>query len=114
MALVHAGFSIADFGGDRWFVLWNDLDAKSTTASFASVLFVMLLVLWVAADSRDHPQIVRPFDYGLLLYIFWLPYLPYYLWRTRGPLGLLMFAGFLILLSLGWIVQIGMYLVRAA
>ena len=93
---------------------WFDVGTDSNTALFASYINVILLVLWVDADSRGRPQIARPFDYGFLLYLFWLPYLPYYLWRTRGLLGLLMFAGFLILLFLDWIVLVGAYFIRAA
>lgn len=84
------------------------------TASLADILFLILLVLLVDNDSKNYPQITRPFDYGFFLYIFWLPYLPYYLWRTRGPLGLLMFAGFIILLFLGWLIQLGIYMANAA
>jgi hypothetical protein len=92
---------------------WFDAAAAPNTDLFADFIKVGLLVLWVDADSKSRQQITRPFDYGFLLFLFWLPYLPYYFWRTRGPLGLLLFAGFLILLWLGWLVQVGVYLIRA-
>jgi hypothetical protein len=93
---------------------WLNVGETSTTVSLSYYLYVILLVLWLDTDSKDHLQITKSFDYGFLVYLFWLPYLPYYLWRTRGPLGLLMFAGFLILLLLGWLIQIGIYMVRVA
>ena len=93
---------------------WFNVDAEPATVSLAELLYIILLVLWVDADSKDHPQITRPFDYGFFVYLFWLPYLPYYLWRTRGPLGLLMFSGLLALFLLGWLVQMSIYLARAA
>jgi hypothetical protein len=93
---------------------WFNVDLEPATVSLAKLLNIILLILWVDADSKDYPQITRPFDYGFLLYLFRLPYLPYYLWRTRGFSGLLMFAGFLSLLLLGWLIQVGIYVVRAA
>jgi hypothetical protein len=92
---------------------WFNPDEGTTTESLADLVTLILLALWIDADSRDHPQIARPYDYGFLVYVFWLPYLPYYLCRTRGPLGLLMFAGFLILMLLGSLVQLGIYMARA-
>jgi hypothetical protein len=79
------------------------------TADLASTLSVFLLALWINADSKDHPQVRRSFDFGFLVLMFWLPYLPYYLWRTRGPVGLSMFAGFVALLSMGFFVQLMIY-----
>jgi hypothetical protein len=79
------------------------------TAALAGVLFPFLLVLWVDVDSKDHRQVERSFDYGFLVLIFLLPYLPYYLWRTRGAAGLLMCAGFLGLFLMGFLVQLLIY-----
>jgi hypothetical protein len=93
---------------------WFNVEANPSTASLTEFLKIILLVLWVDADSKNYPQITKPFDYGFLVYLFWVPYLPYYLWRTRGPLGLLMFSGLLALFLLGWLVQMSIYLARAA
>ena len=76
------------------------------TADVAGILSPFLLVLWVDADSRDHRQLGRSFDYGFLVLMFLLPYFPYYLWRTRGAAGLLMCAGFLGLFLMGFFVQL--------
>jgi hypothetical protein len=86
------------------------IPASSTAAG---VLSVFLIVLWLDADSKSHPQVARCFDYGFLVVMFWLPYLPYYLWRTRGAAGLLMYAGFLGLLSMGFLVQWLIYYLQA-
>lgn len=93
---------------------WFDIYEYPYTACFSYYSYIVFLVLWVNADSKERPQIVRPFDYGLLLYLFWLPYLPYYLWRTRGGLGLLMLAGFLLLFVLGPLTVLGVSIVRGA
>jgi len=79
------------------------------TAALAVVLSPLLLALWVDVDSRDHRQVGRSFDYGLLVLVFLVPYLPYYLWRTRGAAGLLMCAGFLGLFLMGFLVQLLIY-----
>jgi hypothetical protein len=79
------------------------------TAVLASVLSPLLLVFWVDVDSKDHPQVGRSFDYGFLVLIFLLPYLPYYLWRTRGAAGLLICTGFLGLVLMGFLVQLLIY-----
>ena len=55
------------------------ITSMPVTADLAGILSVFLLVLWIEADSKDHPQVERCFDYGSLLLVFWLPYLPYYL-----------------------------------
>jgi hypothetical protein len=79
------------------------------TAVLANVLSVFLIALWIDTDSKDHPQVGRSFDYGYLVLIFWVPYLPYYLWRTRGADGLFMLAGFLGLFLMGYFVQLLIY-----
>ena len=79
------------------------------TAALAVVLSPLLLAFWVDVDSRDHRQVGRSFDYGFLVLVFLVPYLPYYLWRTRGAAGLLMCAGFLGLFLMGFLVQLLIY-----
>lgn len=71
---------------------------------FASLVLLILAVLWVDADSRQQPRIYRPFEFGYLVWLFWLPYLPYYFWRTRGPLGLVQCAGLVGLVVAGYVV----------
>jgi len=88
---------------------WRGIYARPVTATFADALLALLVILWIVADQRDHPQVERPFDYGFLLWVFWLPYLPYYLWRTRRVAGLWMLAGFLGLFSLGFFVQLAIW-----
>ena len=88
---------------------WRGIYARPVTPAVADILLALLLIMWVAVDQRDHPQVERPFDYGFLLWVFWLPYLPYYLWRTRRFAGLWMFAGFLGLFSLGFLVQLAIW-----
>jgi hypothetical protein len=71
--------------------------------------FAILLVLWTVEDSRARSVIYKPFDFGFLVLFFWLPYLPYYLWRTRRGMGILMFLGFVTLYLLGTLSQLVVY-----
>ena len=108
LIVLLVGVSIISALFDGLFYLRGVLSPPDT-ATLASTLSVFLLALWIDVDSKDHPQIGRPFDFGFFLLIFWLPYLPYYLWRTRGPVGLFMFAGFVGMLSMGLLVQLMIY-----
>ncbi|MCP3439909.1 hypothetical protein [Bradyrhizobium sp. CCGUVB14] len=84
---------------------------KPVSSLLAGYVAGILLVMWILADRKDHPQVGRSFDDGFLLLVFWVPYLPYYLWRTRRGTGLWMCAGFLGLFSLGFLVQLAIWAV---
>lgn len=91
---------------------WHGLQVRGGAALLWPLVFLVLLVAWVDADSKDYPQIYRPFEYGYLVFLFWLPYLPYYLWRTRGVVGVFVLGGFIGLFMLGTLVQWFIYAVR--
>jgi hypothetical protein len=88
---------------------WTGVASTPATAVLASVLSAFLIAWWVDTDSKDHPQVGRCFDYGFLVLTLCVPYLPYYLWRTRGAGGLFMLAGFLGLFLMGFFVQLLIY-----
>jgi len=89
---------------------WRGGDAASVASTLWPSVFAVLLVLWLEQDSRARPGIYRPFEFGYLLLFLWLPYLPYYLWRTRGKRGLAMLVGIFVLAFLSqllvWIVYV--------
>jgi len=92
---------------------WHNSQDTQDLLSIWQLLFVLVVALWVDADSKGYPQIYRPHEYGYLVLLYWIPYLPYYLWRTRGPtMGLLMLGGFVGLLFLGYLVQWVLYVAR--
>ena len=91
---------------------WFDVEPMGSVRSVWNFVFVILLVLWVDADSKDYPQIYRPFEYGYLVLLLWILYLPYYLWRTRGCSGLLLLGGLVTLYSLGYLLQWAIYVAR--
>jgi hypothetical protein len=57
------------------------------------MLLPMIFVLWAAEDSRRYPAICRPFDWKFFAFIFWMPYMPYYLWKTHGLKGVALAIG---------------------
>jgi hypothetical protein len=87
----------------------HGIASTPATNDVAGFLSAFLLVLWIDADSRDHPQVERCFDYGYLLLISWPLYLPYYMWRTRGVAGLFMLVGFVALFLSGYFIQWSIY-----
>ena len=91
---------------------WHDVEGTRSIYDLSGFVFLVLVVLWVDADSRTQPRIYRPFEYGWFALFYWVPYLPYYFWRTRGAKGLLMLAGISVLWLLGWFVQWGFHLAR--
>ncbi len=71
---------------------------------------LLLIIFWVELDCREHKEIYRPFEFGFLLLLFWLPFLPYYLVRTRGAYGVLWLLGLVGLAYVGdaleWLVRL--------
>lgn len=90
---------------------WRDVESTSEVAAAWPVVFLLLLVLWIIEDSKAFPAIQKPFEYGFLVFMLALPYLPYYLWRTRRAYGLLMLVGFVALYGLGYLAQLVIYAV---
>jgi hypothetical protein len=92
---------------------WYDKDATESLLTATSLVSLLALVLWVDSDSKEHSkEIYRPHEFGFLVYLFWLPYLPYYFWRTRGVMGLVKLTGLVSFLFLGYFVQWLIYTVR--
>jgi hypothetical protein len=77
---------------------WHGAEPSSQVAEFWPVLFAVILVLWLEEDSKKYGNIYRPFEFGYLLLFLWLPYLPYYLWKTRGARGMVLL-GYLFVLA---------------
>ena len=91
---------------------WHGREGSEGLLGVAGFASVLLLALWVEEDSKGQPQVYRPFEHGQLAFLLWIPYLPYYLWRTRGARGMLMLSGFVVLLLAGWFAQWVVYLAR--
>jgi len=91
---------------------WHDLEPNERLLNLWGAAFVLLVVLWINADSRKQPRLFRPFEYAQLVLLYWVPYLPYYFWRTRGVRGLLMLSALVVLYLSGWLVQWLLYVAR--
>jgi len=77
---------------------WKGVESNSHVSAMWPNVFMLLLTFWVVQDSRNHPEIWRhSFDYGLLVYVFMLPYGLYYLWRTRRARGIALTVAFTVL-----------------
>jgi hypothetical protein len=101
-AVLHAAYDGCTY--------WYRFEGSKEFSDLAWFVFLVALVMWVDEDSRAQPSIYRPFEHGLLALLFWIPYLPYYFWRTRKAGGLLMLAGLLTLFYLGWLIAVATYL----
>lgn len=67
---------------------WRDLHPSAALVSAGRFWMLPLLALWVEADSREQgAKVYRPYEFGFFVFMFWLPYVPYYFWRTRGLIG---------------------------
>ena len=49
---------------------WHGVAPADNLLSLWQLFFIVLLVLWVDADSKDHPEIYRPYEYGYLVFFF--------------------------------------------
>lgn len=58
-----------------------------------SLAFALLVALWARADAR-HLGRNEGFSFSTLVFFVWPLALPWYLVKTRGARGLLLFAGF--------------------
>jgi hypothetical protein len=91
---------------------WHGARVSEPLLSLSLFISVILVGMWVDADSRGRQNIYRPYEHGWLIYVYWIPYIPYYLWRTRGVKGLLLFVALLALLFSAEIVQWLIYVAR--
>lgn len=97
-------------GGYEIVLYIKELEMSRSLYTIWHVVFLILVALWVSEDSKDSPGIYRPFDYGYLVFIFYIPYLPYYLVKTRGVAkGLSYLIGFYVLLNIVWLIQWPIY-----
>ena len=78
----------------------GDADANEDLPLLYDAAWLLLVALWVVADSKRYPRIYRPFEYGFLVYVYIVLYVPYYLIVTRRWYGALLLVA---LVSLNWL-----------
>jgi len=91
---------------------WEHVEPTGAFAAAWPLVFLILSVLWVVEDSKSHPDVYKPFEFGFLVLMWAIPYLPYYLWHTRRFRGLLMLLGFVVLFALGSLTRLAIDLAR--
>lgn len=71
--------------------------------------FLVLSIAWVYADSTMR-GFHRPFEFGYVLWLLWPVVFPWYLARTRGAEGLVLFTGFVAIWLGPWLAGLVAYL----
>ena len=77
-------------------------EVSESTLSAWGLVSVILSILWAYYDA-DRNDFKKPFDFGFLVYVFWPVAFPWYLVKTRGVEGLLLFLGFISLWLSPWL-----------
>jgi hypothetical protein len=72
-------------------------------------VYFIVVASWVEVDSRVQPRIYKPSRFGWLVLLYLPLYLPYYLIRSRGAIGVVWLLGFVALLYLGPLLMLGMW-----
>jgi len=80
----------------------QEKEVSDYTQSMWGLVFVILSILWAYYDA-DRSDFEKPFDFGFLIYVFWPVAFPWYLVKTRGVEGLLLFFGFISLWLSPWL-----------
>jgi len=70
-------------------------EVSNSTALLWSLIFIVLSILWANSDI-DSTDLEKPFDFGFLIYILWPIAFPWYLIKTRGFKGILLYTGFIL------------------
>ena len=83
-------------------------DLSLSTDTLWGIAFLITTVFWAYYDA-DRGDFNKPFDFGLFIYVFWPIAFPWYLVKTRGAEGALMFLGFILLWKGPWLAGLVAY-----
>jgi len=77
---------------------WPESDAAQ---GFWRFNYAFLIAWWTGADRRQlNQKFAAPFEFEAFVFFAWPIAFPYYLYKTRRGIGLVLFVGFLILLTI--------------
>jgi hypothetical protein len=79
-------------------ITYYDQESSQLFDIYFEFCFALFLAWWVQKD-RFYKAKDAPYEYLAFIFFFWLVALPWYLIKTRGWKGILVFSGFL---SLFW------------
>jgi len=88
---------------------WLDLPEPEFLLLAWSFVFYVLIIMWIEIDARGRENVYLPFEYGFLVYIFGLIYIPYYFIRTRKWHGISWLIGLVVLFYLSYILKLAIY-----
>lgn len=88
-------FTLIDTAGLTAFAL-HRVPATAGMLLLSRLIFSLLIVRWVQLD-RASRRLTLPYEYDAFLFFAWIILLPAYLYRTRGPRGILPAIGFFLL-----------------
>lgn len=71
-------------------------DVSATTDLLWIFVFAALVAIWTTKEPK-FKIFSPPFEFGAFVYFLWPVVLPYYLCKTRGSEGLVLFVGFVAL-----------------
>jgi len=75
--------------------------SPSTQAAWGAIFF-FLTIFWAYYDA-EREDFEKPFDFGFFIYVFWYIAFPWYLVKTRGVEGVLLFVGFVAIWLAPWL-----------
>ena len=88
---------------------WFELTEPEYLIYSWNFVFYILLIMWIEQDARERKNIYQPFEYGFLVYVFGLIYIPYYFIKTRKWIGVLCLIGLIILFYIGYLLKLAIY-----
>ena len=75
--------------------------SESTEVAW-SIIFFISSIYWAYYDA-DREDFEKPFDFGFFVYVFWWVLFPWYLIKTRGIDGVLLYLGFIAIWIAPWV-----------
>ena len=80
----------------------QEKELSASTRVTWDAIFIILTIFWAYYDA-ERKDFDRPFDFGLFIYVFWPVAFPWYLIKTRGIEGALLFVGFIAIWLAPWL-----------
>ena len=74
----------------------NGMEASTSSETIWALIFATLVAMWANKEPL-HKSFDAPFEFSAFVFFLWPLVLPYYLFKTRGSEGLVLFAGFVAL-----------------
>jgi len=79
----------------------KEQELSLSTETTWDAIFLIITIFWAYYDA-ERKDFERPFDFGLFIYVFWPVAFPWYLIKTRGIEGSILFLGFIALWLAPW------------